>query len=68
MFDELLASAILANAAATPAAKPTRTSVRLVAVRFGDDDQPVHAAADRTGWIEFAPILHCVGIGSSLSV
>jgi hypothetical protein len=54
-IDAALLAAI--EASATTAPKPKRCGVQLVAVRLGDDE-PVHAAADKSQYVMFTPYLN----------
>jgi hypothetical protein len=55
-IDAALLAAI--EASATTAPKPKRFGTRLVAVSFGDDDEPVRAAADKSQLVQFADYIN----------
>jgi hypothetical protein len=55
-IDAALLAAI--QASATTAPKRKRFGAQLIAVAFGDDDEPVRAAADKSQYVMFTPYLN----------
>jgi hypothetical protein len=56
-IDGALIEAIAASSAKTTTPK-RRCGLQLIAVSFGDDDEPVRATADKSQYVMFTPYLN----------
>jgi hypothetical protein len=65
-IDTALIAAIKASSTIEPTKATTTKICRLVPVI--SDDEPLLAAADRSKFVQFADVIHCVGVGSTINV